>query len=188
MSESGLSLATRKMSEAGVDPVAITVFSHYYRQAADGVTGLIGEDTIEPLTEPDRLDRVEVDEEAARAALAQTAIIKLNGGLGTSMGLDRAKSLLPVRDGRNFLDLIVAQVRHARRAYGVRLPLLFMDSIRTPEDTLEHLARYPDLAVDGLPLDFLQNAEPKIRVDDLTPVEWPADPELEWCPPGHGAL
>ena len=188
MSESGLSLATRKMSEAGVDPVAITVFSHYYRQAADGVTGLIGEDTIEPLTEPDRLDRVEVDEEAARAALAQTAIIKLNGGLGTSMGLDRAKSLLPVRDGRNFLDLIVAQVRHARRAYGVRLPLLFMDSFRTREDTLEHLARYPDLAVDGLPLDFLQNAEPKIRVDDLTPVEWPADPELEWCPPGHGDL
>ncbi|MEN0070521.1 MAG: UTP--glucose-1-phosphate uridylyltransferase, partial [Propionicimonas sp.] len=56
------------------------------------------------------------------------------------------------------------------------------------QDTLAHLARYPDLAVDGLPLDFLQNAEPKIRRDDLTPVQWPADPSLEWCPPGHGDL
>lgn len=188
MSELGLSLATQKMTAAGVDPVAITVFSHYYRQAESGVTGLIAEDTIAPLTDPARLDRVEVSEADARAALAKTAIIKLNGGLGTSMGLDRAKSLLPVRDGRNFLDLIVAQVRHARQAYDIRLPLLFMDSFRTRQDTLEHLERYPDLAVDGLPLDFLQNAEPKVRVDDLMPVEWPADPSLEWCPPGHGDL
>ena len=188
MSEHGLSLATRKMVEAGIDPVAITVFSHYHRQAAEGVTGLIREDTIEPLSNPIRLDQLTVDPDQARAALARTAIIKLNGGLGTSMGLDRAKSLLPVRDGRNFLDLIVAQERHARQAYGVRLPLLFMDSFRTREDTLEHLARYPDLAVGDLPLDFLQNAEPKVRADDLTPVEWPADPSLEWCPPGHGDL
>ncbi len=47
---------------------------------------------------------------------------------------------------------------------------------------------YNDLAVGDLPLDFLQNAEPKIRVDDLTPVSWPADPTLEWCPPGHGDI
>lgn len=188
MSEHGLALATRKMTDAGVDPVAIDVFTHYYRLAESGVTGLIGEDTIDPLVAPARLDQVEISDADAQAALAQTAILKLNGGLGTSMGLDRAKSLLPVREGKNFLDLIVAQVRHARRTYGVRLPLLFMDSFRTRSDTLDHLARYPDLAVDGLPLDFLQNAEPKIRADDFTPVEWPDDPSLEWCPPGHGDL
>jgi len=188
MSELGLSLATAKMTAAGVDPVAIAVFSHYYRLAESGATGLIPEDSIEPLVDPPRLDRVEVSDDEAADAFARTVIIKLNGGLGTSMGLDRAKSLLPVRDGKNFLDLIVGQVQYARRTYGVRLPLLFMDSFRTREDTLGHLARYPDLAVDGLPLDFLQNAEPKIRLDDLTPVEWPADPSLEWCPPGHGDL
>jgi len=188
MSELGLSLATAKMTAAGVDPVAIAVFSHYYRLAESGATGLIPEDSIEPLVDPPRLDRVEVSDDEAADAFARTVIIKLNGGLGTSMGLDRAKSLLPVRDGKNFLDLIVGQVQYARRTYGVRLPLLFMDSFRTREDTLGHLVRYPDLAVDGLPLDFLQNAEPKIRLDDLTPVEWPADPSLEWCPPGHGDL
>ena len=61
-----------------------------------------------------------------------------------------------------------------------------MNSFRTREQSLEVLGRYADLAVDGLPLDFLQNAEPKLRADDLTPVSWPDDPDLEWCPPGHG--
>jgi UTP--glucose-1-phosphate uridylyltransferase len=37
-------------------------------------------------------------------------------------------------------------------------------------------------------LDFLQGREPKLRADDLRPVHWPADPELEWCPPGHGDI
>jgi UTP--glucose-1-phosphate uridylyltransferase len=115
-------------------------------------------------------------------------MIKLNGGLGTSMGMDRAKSLLPVREGKSFLDIIVDQVRSARTKLGVKLPLIFMDSFRTRDDTLAALASYQDLAVDGLELDFMQNSEPKLRVDDLTPIEWPANPELEWCPPGHGDL
>ncbi len=70
----------------------------------------------------------------------------------------------------------------------MRLPLVFMDSFRTRDDTLAALAPYADLAVDGLDLDFLQNSEPKLLASDLTPVEWPADPTLEWCPPGHGDL
>ena len=61
-----------------------------------------------------------------------------------------------------------------------------MNSFRTRADTLAHLERYPDLPVAGLPVDFLQNAEPKITVDTLEPIDWPADPTLEWCPPGHG--
>ena len=62
-----------------------------------------------------------------------------------------------------------------------------MDSFATSEDTLAALERHPDIASD-LPADFLQNKEPKIRVDDLHPVEWPPDPALEWCPPGHGDI
>lgn len=188
MSDHGLSLCTEKMRAAGVDPVAIGVFSHFYRLCERGETGIIPENSIAPLLDPPQLAQVEVSEATAAAALGRTVMIKLNGGLGTSMGLDSAKTLLPVRDGKNFLDLIVEQVRYARQHFGVPLPLLFMDSFRTQRDTLAHLARYPDLAVAGLPLDFLQNAEPKLRRDDLTPVEHPADPSLEWCPPGHGDL
>jgi UTP--glucose-1-phosphate uridylyltransferase len=104
------------------------------------------------------------------------------------MGMDKAKSLLPARKGKTFLDIIVDQVRHARSTYGIQLPLLFMNSFRTQTDTLAALAPYTDLPVAGLDLGFMQNQEPKLRADDLTPVEWPADPSLEWCPPGHGDL
>ncbi|WP_221761331.1 UTP--glucose-1-phosphate uridylyltransferase, partial [Kibdelosporangium aridum] len=112
----------------------------------------------------------------------------------TSMGMDKAKSLLPVREAPDggeiltFLDIIVGQVRAARRATGARLPLLFMNSFRTREDSLAALERYTDIAVDGLPVDFLQNREPKLLASDLTPVTWEQDPDLEWCPPGHGDL
>lgn len=186
MSDNGLAAAAAKMRAAGANEPAVEVFSHYYRQASAGASGLIAEDSISPLTDPPRLDAIEVDPASEREAIGRTVIIKLNGGLGTSMGLDRAKTLLPVREGLSFLDLIVRQVLASRRAYDAPLPLLFMNSFRTRQDTLAHLERYPELAVAGLPLDFLQNAEPKLTVDSLEPVEWPADPSLEWCPPGHG--
>jgi len=186
MSDQGLQAAVAKMRAAGAHEAAIEVFSHYYREAAAGVTGLIPEDTIRPLTDPPQLSDATVSGEAAQAAIARTVIIKLNGGLGTSMGLDQAKTLLPVREGLTFLDLIVRQIMAARSTYDAPLPLLFMNSFRTRADTLAHLEKYPDLPVDDLPVDFLQNAEPKLLADTLEPVEWPADPTLEWCPPGHG--
>ena len=188
MSETGLKLAQDKMAAAGIPQQAIDVFTHYYRQLEEGVSGFIPEDTIEPLLDPSMLSDAAVNEEDAAAALEKTVIIKLNGGLGTSMGMDKAKSLLSVRKGMSFLDIIVDQVRHARAAYGIQLPLLFMNSFRTHEDTLAALASHGDLAVAGLDLGFLQNQEPKLRADDLTPITWPDDPSLEWCPPGHGDL
>ena len=188
MSETGLKLAQDKMADAGIPPQAIDVFTHYYRQLEEGVSGFIPEDTIEPLLDPSMLSDAAVSDQVAAAALDKTVIIKLNGGLGTSMGMDKAKSLLLVREDKSFLDIIVDQVRHARAAYGIQLPLLFMNSFRTHDDTLAALAPYSDLAVAGLDLGFMQNQEPKLRADDLTPIAWPADPSLEWCPPGHGDL
>lgn len=183
------------MDDAGVPPAAVEVFSRFYRLLEAGETGMIPESDVAPLTDVTRRQDLAVTDDQAASALAATAIVKLNGGLGTSMGMDRAKSLLTVREpddeGRGqltFLDVIAGQVRAARRRTGARLPLVLMDSFRTREDTLAALAPHTDLAVDGLPLDFLQNREPKLRADDLTPVSWPSDPALEWCPPGHGDL
>ncbi|WP_265521204.1 UTP--glucose-1-phosphate uridylyltransferase [Oerskovia flava] len=195
VSTDGLDLARRKMADAGVHPLAIDAFSRFYGLVESGETGVVPESDVEPLVDVVHRDELEIDDETARAALGRTAIIKLNGGLGTSMGMDRAKSLLSVRppavEGQEpltFLDVIVGQVRTARASTGASLPLLFMNSFRTRDDTLAALSAYGDLSVDDLPLDFLQNREPKLRADDLTPVEWPADPSLEWCPPGHGDL
>ena len=188
MSERGLQAARKKMIDAGVSVPAIEVFSTFYRQLESGETGLIREDTIDPLLDPPMLADMEIGEEAATDAIGKTVVIKLNGGLGTSMGLDKAKSLLEVRDGLTFLDLLARQVLSARERYGARLPLVLMNSFRTDADTVEFLAKYPELVVAGLPLSFVQNQEPKLRADDLTPVEWESDPALEWCPPGHGDL
>jgi UTP--glucose-1-phosphate uridylyltransferase len=186
MTSDGLQAATAKMREAGVPELAISVFSQYHDQLRSAVTGTIPEDTIEPLREVEHLDAVRPDGRAVADALSRTVVLKLNGGLGTSMGVRGPKSVLPVREGLTFLDIIARQVLALRRRHDVRTPLLLMDSFRTREETLAVLERYPDLPVDGLPVDFLQNREPKLRADDLSPVQWPDDPELEWCPPGHG--
>ncbi len=188
MAEANLEAAKEKMVEAGVASAAIEVFAHYYEQLESGATGLILEETIEPYLDPPLLADLTVDEEQAKEAFAKTAIIKLNGGLGTSMGLDEAKTLLEVRDGLNFLDITARQILSARESYGAPLPLIFMNSFRTDADTLAYLAKYPSLPVDGLPLSFVQNQEPKLLAEDLSAVTWPKDPSLEWCPPGHGDL
>jgi UTP--glucose-1-phosphate uridylyltransferase len=199
MSSHGLTESQDRMRDAGVAPAAIDVFTRFYGLLESGETGMIPEADVEPLTDVAHRADLSVPDDDARAALERTAIIKLNGGLGTSMGMDRAKSLLTVRDSDpqrsaegdhplTFLDVIVGQVRAARRSTGAPLPLLLMNSFRTQADTLTALAPYDDLPVADLPLDFLQNREPKLLATDLTPVDWPADPELEWCPPGHGDL
>jgi UTP--glucose-1-phosphate uridylyltransferase len=187
MSDQGLQQARDKMAAEGVDPVAIEVFAHYYRLLESGETGMIPEDTIEPL-DMEALADVDVPDDVAAAAIGRTVVIKLNGGLGTSMGMDRAKSLLEVRDGLSFLDVIARQVLALRERYAVRLPLVLMNSFRTREDSVAALSAYAALADADLPLDFLQNKEPKLLADDLTPVTWEPDPTLEWCPPGHGDL
>ena len=188
MSDSGLAKATQRMREAGVPDLAIATFARLYGELEGGATGIIREEDIEPLREIDRQSDLTFSEQDQQAALAKTAVIKLNGGLGTSMGLEAAKSLLPVRDGATFLDLIATQIIAAREQYGVRLPLVLMNSFRTQSDSLAALERHPALATKGLPADFVQNREPKLDAATLEPVSWPADPSLEWCPPGHGDL
>src|SRR5699024_8376936 len=188
MSTEGLAAAQQKMADAGVAQTAIDVFTHYYGQLEEGVTGSIPEDTIEPYLDPPHLEDISIDPAHAKEVFDQLVIINLNGGLGTSMGMDKAKSLLPVRDGKTFLDIIVEQVLAARRGTFSRPPLIIMTSFRNRAETLEALEKYPDLRVRDLPLDFLQNKEPKLRADVLTPIQWHEDPDLEWCPPGHGDI
>jgi UTP--glucose-1-phosphate uridylyltransferase len=83
--------------------------------------------------------------------------------------------------------VIARQVLELRSRSGARLPLVLMNSFYTHDESLEALAGHDGLESD-VPPDFVQHKEPKIRVDDLMPVEWPDDPSQEWCPPGHGDL
>jgi UTP--glucose-1-phosphate uridylyltransferase len=187
MGQSGLLKSVEKMRAAGVADLAIRNFEHYYRLLEEGDAGVLPESEIEPVDEvPDAGDLEDVGD-AARDALDRTLVLKLNGGLGTSMGMTRAKSLLEAKDGLSFLDVIARQVLHLRERSGARLPLVLMNSFYTRDDSLAALERYPDLKAD-VPLDFVQGKVPKLTADQLEPIEWSGDPDLAWAPPGHGDL
>jgi len=177
-----------KMRAGGLGSATIDTFLAAVEKVAAGERGQIPESTIEPVAELPALGSLPAAGAGAGELLNQLAVIKLNGGLGTSMGLERVKSLIPVKGGDTFLDFIAKQILHLRTTSGApRLAFYLMNSFSTQADSLEHLKQYPDLAIDG-ELDFLQSKVPKLDAQTLLPVTWPAAPDLEWCPPGHGDL
>jgi UDP-N-acetylglucosamine pyrophosphorylase len=172
-----------KMQAEKINPAAIRNFRFYLKKLVDGEQGLIPDSDIAAVESLPDADSFGPELQAiGQAALKHTIAIKLNGGLGTGMGLDRAKSLLEVRNNLSFLDIICKQV------VGDDIPLLLMNSFSTQDDSLEVLAKYPALKKWGLSLDFLQNKVPKIRQSDFAPATNPQNPSQEWCPPGHGDL
>ncbi|MDN5353604.1 MAG: UTP--glucose-phosphate uridylyltransferase [Candidatus Cloacimonadota bacterium] len=175
-----------KMQQAGLNEIVIDSFAYYFQKVLAGETGKLSEEVISPPSDGNvvfhnNLGKGDKDD------LQQLAVIKLNGGLGTSMGLKQAKSLIEVKNELNFLDIIARQILHLRKKTKKSIPLLFMNSFNTRQDTLDHLKKYSDLKVDDLPLDFLQNKFPKIRQKDLSPLQ-ETDDKLNWNPPGHGEI
>src|SRR5918997_2558627 len=183
MSENGLKGGVEKMEAEGIPRAAIDTFRHYYEQLESGETGMLPESEIEPVEEVAEL--TELPEEDG--PLDQAVVLKLNGGLGTSMGMTQAKSLIEAKDGLTFLDVIALQVCALRERAGAEVPLVLMNSFATRDDSLKALDAHPELK-SSVPPDFVQHKEPKLLADDLTPADWPAQPSQEWCPPGHGDL
>lgn len=176
------------MHAAKVNEAAIRAFRHNFEALVRNETGMIPETEIAAVPElPSMADWAA--ESFNPELLKQVVVIKLNGGLGTSMGLQKAKSLLPVRGGDTFLDLMAEQILRLRKHYGVPVRLLLMNSFSTSEDTLDYLARYKEHGLsEAGEVELMQNQVPKIDAATLAPVSWEKDPELEWCPPGHGDL
>jgi UTP--glucose-1-phosphate uridylyltransferase len=82
------------------------------------------------------------DAEEIKKLLDKLVVLKLNGGLGTTMGCTGPKSVIEVRDGFTFLDLIVIQIESLNKKYGCNVPLLLMNSFNTNEDTQKILEKY----------------------------------------------
>jgi UTP--glucose-1-phosphate uridylyltransferase len=171
-----------RLRAEGLSEIAIRNFEHYYRQLVAGTTGLIPQRTVEPVaTLPDAASFGSELAERGRRELRKTVLMKLNGGLATSMGLTGPKALLTVKDDLTFLDVVLRQAE----TYGI--PLVLMDSFMTHESTLAAIAAQPKSRAD-LVVAFEQHKIPKILQADFSPGDWPADRRLEWCPPGHGNL
>src|SRR3954468_13640009 len=148
-SENGLGASVEKMRREGVADVAVATFADFYERLVAGERGTLPEEEIESVGDVPDADELPApcDEEAPRVR-DRAVVININGGLGTSMGMTRAKSLLEVKDGLTFLDVIARQVLDARRRWGARVPLVLMNSFRTRDDSLSALQRYPDLPAD----------------------------------------
>ena len=165
--------------------LSIRSFEQKFRQFKSGSTGMIPEAKILPVSELPRMNDLEPGfREAGLKLLKKTVMIKLNGGLGTGMGMSRAKSLLPAKQGLSFLDIII---KHAG-AQGAAL--ILMNSKRTRKDSLELMRKYSFMREqeESLPLDFEQSMNPKVDASTLQPARYPKNPDMEWCPPGHGDL
>lgn len=171
-----------KMKRHGISPVAVNTFRYHYGELMADAQGFIEEKDISRIDSLPHLDALAGRyRELGKNLVRKTVIMKLNGGLGTSMGMECAKSLLPAKSGMCFLEISARQARYDR------LPLILMDSFATLdacEKVLNDIFGIPR----NIPRHFMQNKVPKILRGDLTPAVWPENPELEWCPPGHGDI
>ncbi|MDR2578391.1 MAG: UTP--glucose-1-phosphate uridylyltransferase [Chitinispirillales bacterium] len=189
MSDVNIKLFTEKMLLENQPQAVIDVFLRYYGYLRHGKNGCIAEGEILPISAGEIGEYSQIKERHAdrQNALAKTVIIKLNGGLGTSMGLYAPKSLIPVKNGLSFLDITALQIRDLNERLGVSIPLILMNSFSTERDSLDALAKYQDIKTE-IPFSFIQNKFPRINVSGLAPVSNPENPKLEWNPPGHGDL
>ncbi|CUG88789.1 UTP-glucose-1-phosphate uridylyltransferase, putative [Bodo saltans] len=176
-----------KMKAAGVSLACITSFLSQHAAVSSGATGNIAEASIRPAADLEYLQKIEVAEKPE--LLQSTVVLKLNGGLGTGMGLDKAKSLLEVKNGDNFLDFIAKQILYFREQYKSNLKFMLMNSFSTNVDTKEYLSKYDTFRENfEEDVELLQNKVPKIRQDTFEPASCAVSEENEWVPPGHGDL
>jgi UDP-N-acetylglucosamine pyrophosphorylase len=170
-----------KLRDSETPEIVVRLFKQHYENLCSNQEAYVREAEIEPASEI-------VDAESLSPSLLEygrehvnsVAVLKLNGGLGTSMGLEGPKSLLAVRGDDSFLALILHQ------ASKLSVPLVLMNSFSTQRQTDAAMSVLGDNNTEVL--SFLQHRVPKIDARTLGPAEWPADPAMQWCPPGHGDI
>ncbi|XP_030520682.1 UTP--glucose-1-phosphate uridylyltransferase [Rhodamnia argentea] len=141
--------------------------------------------TDEVVVPYDSLAPIPEDPAATKSLLDKLVVLKLNGGLGTTMGCTGPKSVIEVRNGLTFLDLIVIQIENLNTRYGCNVPLLLMNSFNTHDDTLKIVEKYANSNIDIHT--FNQSQYPRLVVDDFVPLPCKGQTGKDgWYPPGHG--
>jgi len=170
-----------KMKKKTLDSSVIDTFAYYYQLLISGESGLIYDKDITPVNSDEikELDSLKDYYDAGKRVLDNCVMLVLNGGLGTSMGLTKAKSLLRVKNGKTFLYILLKQAEISN------VSLALMNSFSTHQETISAISEYKPAKK---PFLFLQHRFPKIVKQNLKPATWPAKPALEWNPPGHGDI
>ncbi|OBT67554.1 UTP-glucose-1-phosphate uridylyltransferase [Pseudogymnoascus sp. 23342-1-I1] len=172
----------KKLFETEMDNF-FALFRRYLNDKAKGST--LDWDRIAPPAEGQVVDYNDLANSESVSFLNKLAVLKLNGGLGTSMGCVGPKSVIEVRDGMSFLDLSVRQIEYLNRTYKVNVPFVLMNSFNTDSDTENIIKKYEGHSIDIMT--FNQSRYPRVLKDSLLPVPKSFDSSItDWYPPGHG--
>ncbi|OQR76228.1 UTP--glucose-1-phosphate uridylyltransferase isoform 1 [Tropilaelaps mercedesae] len=187
--ELGKLLRTAPISEKGSAENDFKGFQRLFERFMSDSGSTIEWEKIEPLPPgaiKDYSSLPSPSKDDIKNMLSKLVVVKLNGGLGTSMGCQGPKSAIPVRNDLTFLDLTVQQIEYLNKTYDCEVPLVLMNSFNTEEDTGKILRKYKGLNVQIYP--FLQSRYPRINKESLMPiVSTLNNPNIEhFYPPGHG--
>lgn len=172
----------KKRFEAEMDNF-FALFRRFLNDKAKG--NVVNWDRIAPPQPSQVVGYDELGRDASVEFLNKLAVVKLNGGLGTSMGCVGPKSVIEVREGMSFLDLSVRQIEYLNRTFDVNVPFVLMNSFNTDQDTQSIIKKYEGHNVDIIT--FNQSRYPRIVKDSLLPAPKSFDAPLQdWYPPGHG--
>ncbi|KAF8700666.1 hypothetical protein HU200_034013 [Digitaria exilis] len=164
----------------------ISLVSRYLSGEAEQIEwSKIQTPTDEVVVPYDTLASPPEDLEETKKLLDKLVVLKLNGGLGTTMGCTGPKSVIEVRNGFTFLDLIVIQIESLNKKYGCSVPLLLMNSFNTHDDTQKIVEKYSNSNIEIHT--FNQSQYPRIVTEDFSPLPSKGKAGKEgWYPPGHG--
>lgn len=118
-------------------------------------------------------------EKLGNANLGKCVIVKLNGGRSTTMGGAVPKCTITAKNGKTFLDITMHRIMELNDRFDIEIPLVLMNSFFTDKVTDTLVGRTPLII-----MSFIQNEYPRLRSDDLSPLDTATD--TDWCPPGHG--
>lgn len=166
----------------------MTLYNLYTKQKGKKSINL---NKYEPLAESNFMQRGSIaecpsDGTLRRELLDKMAVVKLNGGFGSTMGcIATPKSAIEVRGGLSFLDLGVRQVEYLNSLHGMDIPLILMNSFKTHLVTTKFIRKYRshNLTIHTI----LQNCFPRISKTTMMPVPqgpFNETPGEEWYPPG----
>ena len=186
-------LSQLRSAVAGLDQISeneksgfINLVSRYLSGEAQHIEwSKIKTPTDEVVVPYDTLAPTPEDSVETKKLLDKLVVLKLNGGLGTTMGCTGPKSVIEVRNGLTFLDLIVIQIENLNNKYGCKVPLLLMNSFNTHDDTLKIVQKYEKSNIEIHT--FNQSQYPRVVVDDFSPLPSKGNTGKDgWYPPGHG--
>ncbi|KAF8893994.1 UTP-glucose-1-phosphate uridylyltransferase [Infundibulicybe gibba] len=143
-------------------------------------------DTIKSPTSEQIIEHEMLLKSVGSCGIETLAVLKINGGVGKSMGMKSAKCALEIKDGISFLDVVVEQMENLNSAHNVDIPLILMNSLYTHEDTMRITEKYDDRPTRVF--SFVQSSFPNVLQESFELCPNILDDESAWYPPGHGDL